>query len=83
MKAIFGAVFSRVGSWLAVAGFVIFAIGAAFLKGRNEGKRLMEAEQERARLDSLKRRKETDDEVENLGAADVDSAYKRWLRDHP
>jgi hypothetical protein len=47
----------------------------------------MGAERERNRnlkrqIDAVKTRKEVDDEIANLGHADVDSGLKRWLRDH-
>jgi len=67
--------------WLLLVGGFFVALVVAFFKGRSEGKRLMQAEQERARLESIKRRKELDHEVEELGPADVDREFAKWMRD--
>lgn len=60
---------------LAIAGAVIVAIGIALLKGRADGKRYMEAEQQRKR-DALQK------EYDRIDAGPVDprGAYQR-LRD--
>lgn len=39
----------KIKAGLAIAGAVIFAIGVAFLRGRAEGKKIIEAEQAKAR----------------------------------
>lgn len=66
------------GALVALAG-LIAALG--YGKGRGEA-----LEQERARvrdrnIQSMKARKETDDEVDQMAPADLDTAYHRWLRD--
>lgn len=66
------------GALVALAG-LIAALG--YGKGRAEGIRQMETEQQKRRLDSMQQRKELDDEVDQMGAADIDSNYARWLRD--
>jgi hypothetical protein len=66
---------------LGIVGAFFVAIAIAFLRGRGEGKKIIEAEQQKRRLESMHQRKAIDDETDQLGAADVDSAYKRWLRD--
>lgn len=71
----------RAKVWLALAGAALLAVGVAFLRGRAEGKKIIEAEQAKLRAESMKQRKEIDDEVENLGASDVDERLTRWLRD--
>jgi len=40
---------AKAKGWLALAGAVIAAVGIAFLRGRAEGKRILEAEQQRRR----------------------------------
>lgn len=65
---------------LAIAGAVIVSIGIAFLRGRKAGIDHIEAEQDRRRLESMKQRKEVDDEIDALGAQDVDERLKRWNR---
>lgn len=66
---------------LGIAGAFVVALGIAVLKGRAEGIKTLEAEQQRRRLDAMKDRKEVDDEVQNLGSNDVDQRFDRWLRD--
>lgn len=74
-------IWTKIKGWAALAGVALLAIGVAFWKGRAEGKRLIEAEQARRRLEAVKQRKDVEDEVDQLGHADLDTAYKRWLRD--
>lgn len=71
----------KIQAALALVGAVIIAIGIAVLKGRAEGIRHMEAEQAKRRADAMTYRKEVDDEVGQMGSADLDSNYARWLRD--
>ena len=66
---------------LGIAGAVIIAIGIAFLKGRRAGVEHMQAEQSARRIQSMKDRKDVDDEVANLGSNDVDERFTRWMRD--
>lgn len=66
---------------LGIAGAVIVAIGIAFLKGRRAGIGHIEAEQAKRRLESVKQRKEIDDEISQLGSNDIDQRYAQWLRD--
>jgi hypothetical protein len=75
------ALWNKLKGWAALAGVALFAIGVAFIKGRAAGIAHIEAEQERRRLDAIKARKETDDEVDQLGSNDVDDRLARWLRD--
>lgn len=63
---------------LAAAASMVAAL--SYGKGRAEGKAIIEAEQNRARLDAVKRRKEVDDDVKALGSNDVDERLKRWNR---
>lgn len=74
---------NKIKGWAAFAGIALFAIGIAFLKGRRAGIEHIEAEQQRRRLESLKNRKEVDDEVQNYGSNDVDTGLARWMRDDP
>ena len=65
------------GALAAAAGFIV---ALSYGKGRAEGKAIIEAEQDRARLDAVKRRNAVDDDVKSLGAQDVDERLKRWNR---
>jgi hypothetical protein len=68
---------SKIKAALAIAGAVIVALGIALLKGRADGKRYMEAEQQRKR-DALQ------DEYDRIDAGPIDpgGAYER-LRERP
>jgi hypothetical protein len=68
---------------LAISGAAIVAIGIAFLKGRAEGIRHLEAEQARRRIEAMKDRKEIDDEVSGMDATALDTELTRWMRDNP
>ena len=72
---------TRIKVGLGIVGTILFAIGIAFLRGRREGIRHIEAEQQRRRIESMQDRKAVDDEVQNLGSNDVDQRLDRWLRD--
>lgn len=66
---------------LGIAGAFVVALFLAFWRGRAAGIQHIEAEQTRHRLESMRQRKEIDDEVDRLGGDDVDSRLNRWLRD--
>lgn len=71
----------RVSGWLLAAGGLI-AIGVSlWLKGRQEGKALMREEQERHRREAITLRKKLDSEVEDLGHADLDHRFSKWVRE--
>lgn len=67
----------RLAGLVAAAGFLA---ALSYGKGRAEGKAIIEAEQSRARLDAIKRRNEVGDEINSLGAQEVDERLKRWNR---
>lgn len=73
--------FGKFKGWIALAGAAVIAIGVAFVRGRAEGMKVITAEQDRRRLEAARNRKEIDDEVDQLGATDIDREYDRWLRD--
>lgn len=75
------ALWGKTKVWAGIGLAVIVAIGIAFLRGRSAGIQHMEAEQARRRIESIKDRKEVDDDVDQMGPADLDSNYSRWLRD--
>lgn len=65
---------------LAAAG-AIAAVLVAYWRAREDGKNAIRVEQAKRRAEAMKHRKDIDDEVDQMGAADVDSNYARWLRD--
>lgn len=72
---------SRIGRYLLVVLAFIAAIGEVFRRGRKSGIEKMEREQEAARAKAIADRKALDDELANVGPADIDQRFKRWVRD--
>lgn len=75
------ALFDRLKGYLFAAGAALAVIGGAYMKGRVDRKRELEAERQKERLRAIQQRKDVDDEVGNLGASDLDERYREWLRD--
>lgn len=71
---------SKFKTFAALCGAFFVAVVIAFLKGRKAGVDHIEAEQNRRRIESMKQRKEIDDEIGALGAQDIDERLKRWNR---
>lgn len=63
-----------------LAGFIA-AMGWGF-RQRIAGAKAERDKQAKHRLDAIKDRKELDDEVADLGHADLDDRFKRWLQDN-
>ncbi|ODT80591.1 MAG: hypothetical protein ABS76_15550 [Pelagibacterium sp. SCN 64-44] len=72
---------SKLKTFAALCGAFFVAVAIAFLRGRRAGVEHMEAELQARRIEAMKARKDVDDEVDQMGAADLDSNYSRWLRD--
>lgn len=72
---------SRTVDWLAAAGVVIAVLLGAWLKGRAAGKAAMREEQERHRREAIARKRKLDSEIDDLGPADLDQRFARWVRD--
>lgn len=68
------------GYALAVAGAVVFLV-FAYLRARQDGKNAAIAEQRRRQLDAMKQKKESDDEVDRMGADGRRDELDRWMRD--
>lgn len=71
---------SKLSGWAAVAGAVLLALGAAFLKGRREGKAALQEEQERHRRAARELKRTTDSETDARSDADLDRDLDRWVR---
>lgn len=71
---------SKVGRALAAAGAIIVAIGIAVLKAFNAGKTSERATEDRASLENLRKRSETDHEVSKLGPDAVRDRLSPWVR---
>lgn len=68
--------------------FYVLAIGAAlaaafaaYWRIREDGKNAARLEQAQAQARSVQQRKEIDDEIDQLGPADVDQRFNQWMRD--
>lgn len=72
---------ARLKTWAALAGAVALAIATAYLTGRRSASADARAARAREQLDAMKARKEVDDDVDAMGAADLDVEYRKWLRD--
>jgi hypothetical protein len=68
------------GYALAVAGAVVF-LAFAYFRARQDGKNAALAEQRRKQLDAMKNKKESDDEVDRMGADRRGDELGRWMRD--
>jgi hypothetical protein len=73
---------AKVKLYALAAGGALIALLAAYWRVREDGKNVIRAEQDRARLDAIKTRKETDDETAGMDATSLDTAYDRWMRDN-
>lgn len=72
----------KVKLYALAAGAALVALLAAYWRVREDGKNVIRAEQDRARLDAIKSRKETDDETAGMDATSLDTAFTRWMRDN-
>lgn len=66
------------GALVAAAG-LLAALG--YGKGRADASAADQSERRERDIQSMKTRKETDDEINQMGAADIDERLARWLRD--
>lgn len=76
-----GALWGKIQGWAAIVGVALLGLAAAYWRIREDGKNAVRSEQEKRRLESMQQRKEIDDEVDQMGAADVDANFTRWMRD--
>lgn len=64
------------------AGAAVAAVAVAYWRVREDGKNAARLEQERARADAMRQRKDVDDDVSQMGSTDLDREYDKWLRDN-
>ena len=70
-----------------IKGYAAAAIGAvlfltfAYFRARQDGKNAAEAAQAKKQAEAIKRKKETDDEVDRMGADARRDDLSRWMRD--
>lgn len=73
--------FSNIKTLLAAAGFLVLAIGVAFLRGRAAGKAAYQSRADRRRAEALKAAREIENEVDSLGSDQLRKRANRWVRD--
>jgi len=72
---------------LRIKGYAAAAIGAvlfltfAYFKARQDGRNAAEAAQAKKQAEAIKRKKETDDEIDRMGADARRDDLARWMRD--
>lgn len=74
-------ILAKLKGWLAGLGMVLALIAGAFLYGRADGKSDAQAEQAKANAKAVKKARGVEDEVQNMGGADVDRRLAEWMRD--
>lgn len=74
------ALWSRVAGYVVAAGALLTLLASIWWKGRQDGKAAMREEQERHRLEAINIKRKQDSEIDNLGPADVDDRFRRWVR---
>jgi len=68
-------------NWLKVALAAVGAVLTAYVAGRNRGSKDERDRRAKADAHAIQNRKETDDEVRNLPADDLDRGLDKWMRD--
>lgn len=66
---------------LMLGGVIALGVMLAAFRLISIGKQQQMAEDARRRLEAVKQRRQVDDEVGQLGNADLDRRHSRWLRD--
>lgn len=69
--------YNKLTGWLAAVGIALTLLAAAYSRGRQDAA----ARQASARLETIKKARNVEDEVDRLGPADVDARLREWLRD--
>lgn len=75
------ALWGRVAGYVAAAGALIAVLASIWWKGRQDGKDAMREEQERHRREVAEAKRKRDSEIDDLGPADLDHRFQRWVRD--
>jgi len=72
---------TRVGRYVAAGGALALLLTAVALKLVAMGRAQEQTKQVRGKLKAISKRRTSDAEVDQLGAADVDDRLSRWMRD--
>lgn len=73
--------FSRIKGYATAAIGAVLFLAFAYFKARQDGKNAAEAAQARKQAEAIKRKKESDDEVDRMGADARRNDLDRWMRD--
>lgn len=68
------------GKWIVAALGVVVALVGTYLKGRLSGAKAERDKQAAGQLQAVKDRKDTDDAVNSLPTADLDSRLSQWMK---
>lgn len=77
IAALWTAARSRLTGWLAAAGVALAILFAAYAKGRQDAA----ANQTEHRIETIKKARKIEDEVDRLDPAGVDTRLREWMRD--
>ena len=77
----FGAAWSRLSGWAALATGILAALGIAWLKGRAAGKAAWEAKRQAERDRAIRQSGEIRHDVQNSSDPALDRRLDRWMRD--
>ncbi|MCX5569585.1 hypothetical protein [Kaistia nematophila] len=72
---------TRVGRYVAAIGALLLILAGLALKLIAMGRAQEQARQAAGKLKAISKRRTSDAEVDQLGAADVDQRMSRWMRD--
>jgi len=72
---------TRVGRYAAGVLAISAIVGVVLLKAFAAGRAQEQARQTAGKLKAISKRRTSDAEVDQLGAADVDDRLSRWMRD--
>lgn len=71
---------SRIKMYLAAAGIILMAVVAAYFRGRQEAKHEFERDADKHLIDSMRTRREVQDEIESLDDTGLGERASKWLR---
>ena len=77
----FYAFLARIKGYAAAAIGAVLFLAFAYFKARQDGKNAAEAAQAKKQAEAIKRKKESDDEVDRMGADARRDDLARWMRD--
>lgn len=75
------AILARIKGYAAAAIGAVLFLTFAYFKARQDGKNAAELAQAKKQAEAIKRKKETDDEVDRMGADARRDDLDRWMRD--